>query len=663
MVGKSGKTMAQFEPRRGRTQSSFRLTAAKPDRAINQAARAENPLLTQQQVLSNQAVQRLLRTRVIQAKLTISQTGDVYEQEADRVAEQVMRMPGHQTPVGSADSERGQPSTVPPIVHEVLRSAGQPLDSDTRAFMEPRFVHDFSRVRVHTDASAAASARAINAQAYTSGRDIVFASGQYDNASARGLRLLAHELTHVVQQRSALASADVSAANDPAEREADRNAELLHTGRRLSFDVCALALARQAVGASTTLVTVEEPTGPNDCRLAQHRAIEPAVTRANEWLRLALERLGAYIRAPGDPANGSVRDALTTHFHSADAAIAGRVQAQLATIRTDISARAPFTVECHGTADPSCGNAGAYVRRPSLLVFCPAFFGTSATLEWRTGALIHEMAHALAGLHILDRAYRTDRVLPFLSTAEALNNAESYEMFTREVATGHAVRGTPPRDEIEDCPPATKETLIPEALGRAQRWNHRAETVTSDTDAAVIADSAALFTTHLGDATPATRSAARRIFSDTLRRLNSQIDVRCDAEAAPECSTRRAYKGSFSNVGRGLGIGAGIGGGLGLLFGLAAGFGAGSLALGLGVGLGLLGLGALIGLIAGAASPGTAVRVCPNWASLGTVEDRAESLLAAVYETYAGLDARQAQRHAALARALHTRYTGAPPPV
>jgi hypothetical protein len=528
---------------------------------------------------------------------------------------------------------------------------------------ESRFGHDFSQVQVHRDARAAESAQAVNALAYTVGRDIVFASGQYDSASARGLRLLAHELTHVVQQRSGLASAGVSVPNDEAEREADRNARMLHTGGTLSAELRAPALARQAAGAGATTVTVQEPTGPNDCRLAQHRAIEPAVNLTDEWLRLALDRLDAYNRAPGDPANAAVHNALTTHFHSADAAIAGRVRTQLAAIRTDIRSRTPFTVECHGIADASCGNAGAYVRRPSLLVFCPTFFATTTTLQWRTGALIHEMAHALTGLHILDRAYRSDRVLPFLSTAEALNNAESYEMFTREVATGRPARGTPPQDEIEDCPRATKERLIPEALGRAQRWNHRAETVTSDTDAAVVADSAALFTTHLGDATPATRSAARRIFSDTLRHLDSPIDVRCDTRAAPGCGTRRAYKGSFSNVGRGLGIGAGIGGGLGLLFGLAAGLGAGSLALGLGVGLGLLGLGALIGLIAGAASPGTAVRVCPNWASLATVDDRAESLLAAVYETYAGLNARQAQRHAALARALHTRYTGAPPPV
>ena len=91
-------------------------------------------------------------------------------------------------------------SEVPPIVHEVLHSPGQPLDSATRAFMEPRFGHDFSQVRVHTDAKAAQSALAVNALAYALGRDVVFGVGQYAPRTRTGQRLLAHELTHVVQQ-------------------------------------------------------------------------------------------------------------------------------------------------------------------------------------------------------------------------------------------------------------------------------------------------------------------------------------------------------------------------------------------------------------------------------------------------------------------------------
>ena len=89
---------------------------------------------------------------------------------------------------------------VPPIVHEVLRSPGEPLEVATRAFMEPRFGHDFGHVRVHTDARAAQSARAVSALAYTVGSQIVFDRSRYAPETPEGRRLLAHELVHVVQQ-------------------------------------------------------------------------------------------------------------------------------------------------------------------------------------------------------------------------------------------------------------------------------------------------------------------------------------------------------------------------------------------------------------------------------------------------------------------------------
>lgn len=92
------------------------------------------------------------------------------------------------------------PMTAPPIVHDVLNSPGQPLDSATRAFFEPRFGHDFSQVLVHVGERAEQSARDVNAHAYTVGHDIVFGAGKFSPATQEGRRLLAHELTHVVQQ-------------------------------------------------------------------------------------------------------------------------------------------------------------------------------------------------------------------------------------------------------------------------------------------------------------------------------------------------------------------------------------------------------------------------------------------------------------------------------
>jgi Domain of unknown function (DUF4157) len=97
-------------------------------------------------------------------------------------------------------------AAAPPIVHEVLDSPGQPLNADARSFFEPRFGHDFSKVRVHTDGRAAHSAQAVNALAYTVGDNVVFASGQYSPQTAAGKHILAHELTHVVQQTAAPAT-------------------------------------------------------------------------------------------------------------------------------------------------------------------------------------------------------------------------------------------------------------------------------------------------------------------------------------------------------------------------------------------------------------------------------------------------------------------------
>jgi hypothetical protein len=119
----------------------------------------------------------------------------------------------------------GQSTEVPPIVREVLRSPGHPLDAATRAFMQPRFRQDFSDVRVHTDAKAADSARSVNALAYTVGQDVAFGAGQYLPSTISGMQTLAHELTHVVQQGSGQypQSGNLTTTNprDAAEQEAD----------------------------------------------------------------------------------------------------------------------------------------------------------------------------------------------------------------------------------------------------------------------------------------------------------------------------------------------------------------------------------------------------------------------------------------------------------
>ncbi len=136
-------------------------------------------------------------------------------------------------------ASNGQASSdiAPPIVHEVLRSPGLPLDSRARAFMEPRFGHDFGKVRVHTDDRANRSAQAVNALAYTVGPKIVFGAGLYQPGSASGRQLLAHELTHVVQQQGQAFPEHplrIGPSSDSHEQEAERMASTSedHAGLR-----------------------------------------------------------------------------------------------------------------------------------------------------------------------------------------------------------------------------------------------------------------------------------------------------------------------------------------------------------------------------------------------------------------------------------------------
>jgi len=137
----------------------------------------------------------------IQTKLTINTPGDQYEQEADRIAEQVMRMRAPDT--DAPGTANGQSTTVVPSTPAELRAtpanSGHPLDSTTRDFFEPRFGLDLSNVRIHEDSRAALSARAVAARAYTVGSHIVFGSGEYAPSTSPGRALLAHELAHVRQ--------------------------------------------------------------------------------------------------------------------------------------------------------------------------------------------------------------------------------------------------------------------------------------------------------------------------------------------------------------------------------------------------------------------------------------------------------------------------------
>jgi hypothetical protein len=179
------------------------------------------------------------------------------------------------------------PAAVPPIVHEVLPSVGQPLDAQTRAFFEPRLGHDFSHVRVHADATAKRWTEAVQAAAYTVGSHIIFAPDRYDSASPAGRQLIA-ELAHVVQARGSgerTAHLRVAPPDSAAEveadrwsRKADRTAEMEHT--RIGVVSLPGFLHRQAATAPSP--TGPAPPIPSPSALAQQACFEGHTVHVNK---------------------------------------------------------------------------------------------------------------------------------------------------------------------------------------------------------------------------------------------------------------------------------------------------------------------------------------------------------------------------------------------
>ena len=347
---------------------------------------------------SNQAMQRFLQRGVLQTKLTINQPGDALEQEADRVADKVMRMvdPGSTQPLtprvrssaglqrcscGNSTSTNGQceecktqamqlqrssakrsettatgAMTAPPIVHDVLNSPGSPLDAGTRRFMEPRFGFDFGRVRVHTGAKAAESARAVGALAYTVGQNVVFGSGQHTPHTAAGQRLIAHELTHVMQQ------------------------------------------SRMTNGEIHRLTTpwLQRFTG---CNASQDRSIERARTHAITKVDAAIAAVAA-IQA-GTP-TATQRRAFARHFGTLSAADMTTVHTRFDNIKTRLSAVANFRCDTSATYS-HCGAPDSWCAGtdcPDMTAvshLCPAFFSADrggCDEPSEAEDLIHESARA-----------------------------------------------------------------------------------------------------------------------------------------------------------------------------------------------------------------------------------------------------------------------------
>ncbi len=253
-----------------------------------------------QTTIGNHAVDNLIKSGTLQAKLRIGQPDDIYEREADRVAEQMMRMPEpcisdkkdfdrentniqgkcpkgkqneeiqqkHQEDAIQPQRDSGNTSEVPPELESninALNGGGQALPYSIRGFFEPRFGYDFSHVRLHKDEST----EAIDALAYTIGDNIVFNKSRYSPDTIDGKRLLAHELAHVTQQRSLQQFKASSGQDELSDSEPDQIAKEENAGEKvlhlapLETDIIyrkAAPSAVASVGGETSSITFMEGT-------------------------------------------------------------------------------------------------------------------------------------------------------------------------------------------------------------------------------------------------------------------------------------------------------------------------------------------------------------------------------------------------------------------
>jgi Domain of unknown function (DUF4157)/Lysine-specific metallo-endopeptidase len=340
-------------------------------------------------------------------------------------------------------------------VQEVAPAPGQPLDPASRAFFEPRFGYDFSRVRIHSDERASAAAHAVNARAYTVGKDVVFGAAQFAPHTTKGRELLAHELAHVIQQ-----------GHGPS-------------ARRMTGDAVPSRIGKAVVQRAPEVKVDPGAT----CSLDQHRKIEPAAYKADEWLSRTIPAIEAFLSGARTPQAQAAAAALNKHFHSMDAAVVRYVSDRLKTIQKDIFGRRNFHVNCPPASDPACGTrkgsqefvAVVPEGNPNEINFCAPFFERKE--EDRASTIIHEFGHAQLGLsarqQIVDRGYQWDIYYTYLTTGEALTNAESYAMFAREVATGFSPAQGFISDSLEGCPDEWIP-IISDAITKARMWNRKA---------------------------------------------------------------------------------------------------------------------------------------------------------------------------------------------
>ena len=314
-------------------------------------------------------------------------------------------------------------------VREGLVSQGQPLDPPLRASMESYFGHDLAGVRVHADSNADASAKLLNADAYTIGRDIVFGNGRYQPHTPEGQRLLAHELTHTIQQTNGTGydHIGISTPNDSSEKEADAVADSFGHGESISRMPAShnFAVARQPAGQSAGSPSSQpagQPATPGwqGCQKENISSLPNELAQAINWVQKAVDDLSA------KEISGTTKAALSRYLSSDTSDVTATILPKLKLILTELQLGAT-NFQCQTEAQclaqfPS----GAVAFSGTPITLCPSYFD-EGNLD-RVSTLIHEAGHnaGLAG-NVIESQWH----FPGLDQKDRLGNTDSYAAFAR----------------------------------------------------------------------------------------------------------------------------------------------------------------------------------------------------------------------------------------
>ena len=553
-----------------------------------------------------------MREPVVQPKLAINQPGDAYEQQADQMAESVMRMSSTEHQSNSSikkvdDSVQTKCAECEKEEKEVQRkenngkivfnssrvenyvsngnSKGHALPKEARNYFEPRFGYDFSKVKIHTDGEANRSAQSINALAYTSGNNIIFNQNQFSVNNESGKKLLAHELTHVVQQNGSSKngkSSETSIQRKPLQMDQIRD---LLTRRFTKW-----AVTDQNVQDALNILKDIEKNHPSDfadtiaamdsedlvqrlfdeisdddkadfavllrkiqmnrvrtlpdgkkivdsCLPERRKKIDETLADVKAWAKKCFEEVNGYVfrlelSIGPDP---NVANALDAHFFhqvqngnlpdNAKIKFANQIAENFRKVEQQGT---PFTHVCLQPYDPLCSSlALAYVSHSDKTVnYCLSFFNEDRPREDRIATVFHELFHAFA--FVGDTGYGHERVYQYLPPTDAINNASSYENFAVQILKPKKIEVAKAKtDEVNDCN-ADQGKII------RQRIAYAARMITSALN--VIGDPENAANKHGGANDVFFKTIVRSELSKVIERFK-EINTAFSAEVGIECES------------------------------------------------------------------------------------------------------------------------------